>query len=230
MEYTKDGIRVWKAYNVGKGKFIPWSEFNIQKNYVCPKLNTVREANHAPHISFNVVKARRSSEPLPDPSPAVESQQSTVDDDSSDLEDESLFFCQEEGCIRSFQRLSSLQKHLDYESHKYALEQETLYDKAILAYAVRLEQGATVEVPKIASADIHLDQPDESVLQKGWALKSTKQRKRLSEKQKKYLLDFYRVGESTGHKAEPASVARSMKKSMNSDGGLLFDASEFLTP
>ena len=46
-------------------------------------------------------------------------------------------------------------------------------------------QGATVEVP---SADI---QPDKSVLQKGRALKSTKQRKRLPEKQKKYLLDFY---------------------------------------
>ena len=139
FEYTRDGIRIWRAYNVGKGKLIPWSEFNIPKNYVCPKLNTVREANHAPNISFNVVKARRSSEPLPDPSPAVESQQSTVDDVSCDLEDESLFFCQEEGCIRSFQRLSSLQERLGYGSHEYALEQETLYDKAILAYAVKLE-------------------------------------------------------------------------------------------
>ena len=66
-EYTRDGIRVWRVYNVGKEKFIPWSEFNIQKNLVCPKLNTVKEANHACHISFYVVKARRSSEPLPDP-------------------------------------------------------------------------------------------------------------------------------------------------------------------
>ena len=49
-------------------------------------------------------------------------------------------------------------------------------------------QGATVEVPKIPSADI---QPDKPVLEKGWALKSTKQRKHLPEKQKKYLLDFY---------------------------------------
>lgn len=49
-------------------------------------------------------------------------------------------------------------------------------------------QGATVEVPKIPSTDI---QPDKSVLLKGWALKSTKQRKRLPEKQKKYLVDFY---------------------------------------
>ena len=89
-----------------------------------------------------------------------------------------------------------------------------------MAYAAKLEQGATVEVQKIPSGDIHLDQPDKSVLQKGWAIKFTKQRKRLSEEQKNYLLDFYRIDESVGHKGEPASVARSMPK--NADGGLPF--------
>ena len=107
---------------VGKGGFLPWSEFNIPNSYVCPTLNTV--AKRTPHISFNMVKARRSSEPLPDPLPVVESQsQSTVDDGSSDSEDESsLFFCWEEGCTRSFRQFSSLQKYLDYGSHNYALE------------------------------------------------------------------------------------------------------------
>ena len=98
----------------------------------------------------------------------------------------------------------------------------------MLGCAAKLEQGATAEVLEIPTADIHLEQPHESVLQKGWTLKSTKQRKRLSEKQRKYLLDVYQIGESTGHKAEPASVARSMRMSKNSDGSLLFDASEFL--
>lgn len=64
-----------------------------------------------------------------------------MDDDSFDSEDESgLLFCREEGCTRSFQRFSSLQKHLDYESHKYAFERKTLYDKAMLGYAAKLEQ------------------------------------------------------------------------------------------
>ena len=100
----------------------------------------------------------------------------------------------------------------------------------MLGYAAKLEHGATAEVPEIPIADIHLEQPRESALQKGWALRSTKQRKRLSEKQRKYFLDVYQIGESTGHKAEPASVARSMRMSKNSDGSLLFDASEFLIP
>ena len=126
IEYTKDRVRVWRAYNFGNGRFIPWSEFNIPNTYVCPTLNTI--AKRTLHTSFNVVKARRSSEALPDPLPAVESQsQSAVDDNSSGSDDESgLFFCQEEGCTRSFQRFSSLQKHLDYLSHRYALERETL--------------------------------------------------------------------------------------------------------
>ena len=50
-----------------------------------------------------------------------------VDENSSDSDDESgPFFCREEGCTRSLQRFSSLQKHLDYGSHKYALERENL--------------------------------------------------------------------------------------------------------
>ena len=56
MEYTNNRIRVWKAYNVGKGRFIPWSEFNIPNTYACPTLNNV--AKRTPHISFNVVKAK----------------------------------------------------------------------------------------------------------------------------------------------------------------------------
>ena len=111
-----------------------------------------------------MVKARRSLEPLSDPLPTVESQsQSTVDNDSSDSEDGSdLFFCREEGCTCSFQPFSSLQENIDYGSHNYALERETLYDKAMLGYAAKLEQGATEEVPEIPTADIHLEQPHES--------------------------------------------------------------------
>ena len=54
-------LRVWRAYNVGKGRFIPWSEFNTPNTYVCPALNTV--AKRTPHTSFNFVKARRLQSP-----------------------------------------------------------------------------------------------------------------------------------------------------------------------
>ena len=59
----------------------------------------------------------------------------------------------------SFQRHSSFQNHLDCENHKHALERETLFDKAIMMYASKLEQGATCDVSQI------------------WALKSAKEYK-----------------------------------------------------
>ena len=41
------------------------------------------------------------------------------------------FFCSEEGCIKSYQRHSSLQKHLECGRYKYVLEYETLFDRAV---------------------------------------------------------------------------------------------------
>ena len=49
MEYTKDGIRAWRVYNVGKGRFIPWSEFNIPNTYVCPNAQHCSKA-YAPYL------------------------------------------------------------------------------------------------------------------------------------------------------------------------------------
>ena len=46
---------------------------------------------------------------------------------NSETEDDTLFTCPEDGCVKSFQRFSSLQKHLDGGSHRYALERESPY-------------------------------------------------------------------------------------------------------
>lgn len=54
----------------------------------------------------------------------------------------------EEGCVKSFQQHSSLEKHLDCGKHQYALEQQTLYDKAVTMHATKLERGAGV-LPEI---------------------------------------------------------------------------------
>ena len=56
-----------------------------------------------------------------------------------------LFSCAEEGCVKSFQQYASLEKHLDCGRHKYALEHETLYDKAMTMYATKLEHPIMYE-------------------------------------------------------------------------------------
>jgi len=67
-----------------------------------------------------------------------------------------LFLCPEEGCIKSYQRHSSLQKHPEYGEHKRALEYETLLDRAVLGYASKLEEGASM-VSEIQGTSIFFD-------------------------------------------------------------------------
>lgn len=60
-----------------------------------------------------------------------------------------MFFSTEEGCTKLYQRLSSLQNHLDCGKHRNVLGREALYDKAMLKYAVQHEEGALTNVPYV---------------------------------------------------------------------------------
>ena len=57
-EYNKDGVRVWKAYRIGPGKYLPWSEFNQLEKFPLPQLNTTTGASHS-NVSFTDVAPRR---------------------------------------------------------------------------------------------------------------------------------------------------------------------------
>ncbi|CAB4000825.1 RNA-directed DNA polymerase from transposon X-element, partial [Paramuricea clavata] len=221
------GIRVWRAYGIGPGKLKLWDDFSVPKDYLPPTLKDPHEVSaHTASVSFTNIMTRRQSKETTVPEQFDSAGEDATDEDNQNAE--SLFFCSEEGCVMSFQRHSSLQNHLDCGKHKYALECETLFDKAIIMYASKLEQGATCDVPQICE-DIPVDVVATPILNMGWALKSTKEYKRLSEKQKTYLLDTYQVGEQTGQKADPVSVSRTMKRARLSSGEPMFTATEYLT-
>ena len=59
-----------------------------------------------------------------------------------------VFCYPEEGCVKTFARYSSMQRHLDFEKHQRALERSTLLDKAAIGYAQRLE-GQCEAVPEL---------------------------------------------------------------------------------
>ena len=54
-----------------------------------------------------------------------------------------VFPCPKEGCTHSFQRHSSLEKHLAFGTCTKTVERETLLDKAKVKYAARLEEGSS---------------------------------------------------------------------------------------
>ena len=128
----------------------------------------------------------------------------------------------------SFQRFSSLQKHLDGGSHRYALERESLQDKAMLRYAENLEGGAAFIKENVEV--VISEESEVSFVKVGWALKHAHtSRRRLNDKQKNYLIELFLFGEKTGRKAHASEVSKTMRKARNKDGSLLFQSDEYLT-
>ena len=229
IAYTKEGLHVWRAYGIGSGKFVPWSNFRQQVGSL-PQLNKQKQSSSA-EVSFQTAKARSKPKQKPVLEEAPQNRNNSDDDESCNDEGSDLFFCPEEGCVKSFVQYLSLQKQLDCGKHKYALEHETLYDKAMTMYATKLERDPGV-LPEIVDDGASMSvEGDGSVLPMGWALKSTGvQRKNLTVAQKNYLTEVFQVGERTRQNAYPTSVSKAMRRVKHSDGSNIFDKCDYLTP
>lgn len=111
----------------------------------------------------------------------------------------SIFACPQDGCVKVFQRLSSLEKHLSLERCTRSLGKRTLLDLAKLGYKSRLEEGVArisitdaVTVPKETATD--------QCIREGWALKCVKKAYRFNKQQKAYLDAKFAIGQTTGRK------------------------------
>ena len=237
FKYTEQGIRVWKAYSIGEGQLIKWGELSLPPNNLLKEIKTKVSSTANPENSFLTVSAsRRLQKKASQPTAAISCQPETQDHDSDtegdviEKEASHLFLCSEDGCVKSYQTYSGLQNHLDCGKHVYALEQETLLDKAMIQYGNRLEQGPTDHAPTIEAPSTQAAAVSKPTsVKKGWALKTSKSRKRLTEAQKDYLMAQFKIGEETGHKLDPVSVSRTMRKAKKADGARLFSSEEFLT-
>ena len=187
-------MRVWRSYAVGPGKFLPWSQFTLPESYSVPVLNILKEAK-IPKAQFITITPRRKVTCTQQEDVQLTSGMTEASNELSDEDQEchdKLFSCPEDGCIKSFQRFSSLQHHLDVGRHSYALENETLFDKAMISYATKLEQGTGIVENPVEDIEACQAFNSCSSLPMGWALKSASiQRTRLSESQKQYLTEVF---------------------------------------
>ena len=157
VEYKEEGLLVWRAYGIGDSKLIPTDKLR------CPSpsdLLTLIGVTRSYSSAFTSVKERRIKASVRDPDPPVH----IKEEDSNTA----IFSCPEEGCVKTFERYSSMQRHLDCGKHQRALERYTLLDRAAVVYAQRLEGQceAVPELDAVAEPPSSHDMPP-----KGWALK-----------------------------------------------------------
>ena len=70
---------------------------------------------------------------------------------------------------------------------------------------------------------------NDSNMKIGWALKTSGSKVRFTSTQVSYLTSKFKIGEETGQKANPASVARTMRTEKDTNGNPLFTYEYFFT-
>lgn len=175
------------------------------------------EQEFSPGDFISVSQERSRTEGVEDEQPSVE----------KDGYSSQLFTCPNEGCVKAYQRHSSLEKHLSFGQCKMVPERHTLLDVAKMRYHALLVEGASAAVSGALEGDTS---ETVNTLPEGWALKAGKTATRFSDAQRKYLEEKFNLGQATGQKQDPATVSRDMRFAKKMDGSRLFKREEYLSP
>ena len=203
------------------GSFFPWRDIQCDSSSSCP-LEVLESPVQTQRSCFRVVRARQDQTSTGSKGFSSSCQHSESIEDGVVMAQESgIFSCPEESCIKTFQRSSALQAHLDEGRHKHALEKETLLDKAKRGYATKIT-GERTQVPRVSFRPAASQKGAVTPLQMGWALKTAKKKTMFSQEQKKYLTEQFVIGEESGKKADPKQVSQDMRKVRSESGVRLF--------
>ena len=99
--------------------------------------------------------------------------------ESEEASEGGAYPCPQDVCIRVFQRISSLERHLSFEKCTTSLERLSLLDLAKTEYASILREGVA-PMPTLLSTVTRTT--ISSAAQEGWALRKTKKAYRFNEK------------------------------------------------
>eukprot|EP00058_Branchiostoma_floridae_P015299 XP_002600787.1 hypothetical protein BRAFLDRAFT_95073 [Branchiostoma floridae] len=221
FEFTDAGLRVWRAFDIGEGKLIPWSKLPA----VEPSTLLIISEPYNPGSAFRPVKSRRKKS-QPQLETESDSEEETVSHETPAQTQVNIFPCPEEGCVKVYQTCRGLDAHVAVGRHNRRLERETLLDKAKLMYAAKLEKGPS-EVPRLETASEGKRTTECPV--EGWALRGPRKRVRFTAKQTAYLDRTFHLGERTGKKSDPQTVAKAMRHARDLQGQRLFGVNDFLT-
>jgi len=205
FSYQQDGLRMWKAFQIGPGKRIPGDEINI-KHQGATDLTTEKENfGFTPRVTHG--SARDSG------------------DAESSCELGQVLECPEPACARTFRSVEEMELHISVGQHT-----ESVYDKLERGWVEKFSSLTLSEDDSTSAIERQGSKPFQSNLSEGWALHKPKGGAvRFSEKVKQYLTSKFEIGEQSGRKEDPGQVSQDMRKAKGENGERLFSREEWLT-
>ncbi|XP_052062189.1 uncharacterized protein LOC127702135 isoform X1 [Mytilus californianus] len=234
LQVEEDGILLRKAYNIGKGKFIPNASLDqmgfgkqqenesgcvVISGFDLPVNITGKIKTHKTVPTVNLLEG---------PETEIENDEdlSRLSSCHSESSDQMLFYCTVVGCVKRFATLNGLENHLLIGKHFLQLQRETTYDKIRHQWAQLCNE--VVFTTKNKSTLTDGTEKEFSTSNMGWALKKGRRISRFPESVKNFLLAKFEEGNRTGKKCNPTSVAEEMKKMKNSNGEKMFPINHWL--
>jgi hypothetical protein len=219
----ENGIRAYKFYKVGPGKFIPSKD--LQQYPV--KFVMEKFVMEMPFWVLNKRKPVTKKKAAENRVPEVEK----------------IFVCPEEQCSLSFETISDLEDHLEIGDH-IKRAPERLVDKATRIYAQRLEDMRAevkhqktdpfstmlAQVARHASVNLGCDGKQTPTIEEGFALPKHKKGSRHPLHVRNFLQELFAQGQRNKcKKVDGPKAIELMKKARNPDGSRTFLPSEILT-
>ena len=121
FSYENRGLRMWRAYGIGPGKFYSADQLTRFGTPQGPIRLVTTETFSNPNIEVGSYLQRTQ---MSEPGSSLQ-----LPNLSQTEEESEKFSCQEEGCIKVFQSFAALQKHLDIGKHMLQLAKEFAYDE-----------------------------------------------------------------------------------------------------
>jgi hypothetical protein len=210
FQYEKAGIRVWKAYGIGRGKKL------LDKDiYISRQKSTELQVS----VNFPAVQQTRQTK----------LKINKNHDDNSNTDSAGLFDCAEPGCNHVFETVQSLELHMDLGQHSRFINSESVYDALKREWAKQFTTLSSKNVQGQGPKQHQTLECRESSSKMGWALSKPKTGSaHFSPNVCKYLTAKFDCGEQTGRKSGPAQVAKDMRCAKDEGGEKLFKAAERL--
>ena len=236
LQFSSEGVCAFKAYGIGRG-------FSISNASLMRYSKHITQGSCLPLIICDFVLPGKGEGSIKNTSDEASSscvEEQTGDDGEDNSEEaepqdtqiqSSLFHCPEPGCLKVYQKCSSLTEHLLVGEHKFKKTTISTFDKVKQRWAEccnAVEGSNQARQHRHKSQDEHFK--ENSTLTMGWALKRERKTQRFSDSVKNYLKTVFEEGEKSGKKSNPVDVAKTLKTARGSDGKKKFQPSEWLQP
>ncbi|XP_061190254.1 uncharacterized protein LOC133198128 [Saccostrea echinata] len=199
--YNSEGLNVWKAFSVGKGKMLPWSALGLPTKST--ELKTILDWKEDGICERNLI---------------IENSMEETKEESA----KRIFQCPKENCYKSFSTPQAVDSHILLGDCSGVYIKRNLYDSAKVLYAGKLQNlfpSKEVSMP----AETNPEENANLKLKEGWAMKESKKKSLFNERQKEFIKEKFAIGKVTGNKVDPFLAAKEMRE-MGS-----FTREEFLT-